>query len=577
MIAMETNDASVFVYMGEGGESVPENVVHVRVHPTVTSIPHHAFAEKSKLETVELCEGLQEIGRFAFNNCKALKNIIIPPSVTAIHMMAFMYCIALTNVELNEGLQEIGDYCFYQCLSLEKFDIPTTVKIIGNNALGKTNMQFLHIPDGIENIGDGALNNCSFTNFRIPPLIAKVSKGMFGNCGSMFSLETSKEKDIRIEGFAFRACHTLRNVAFLPNTEIEVGTFHNCTDLRHVFTTEEAIANSLRHRFDNLLVHEICYYQTHYSRQSILEKIDHATTKLKTSTFQAFRRNKQQSSSKELDPTGREQDCLGMTPLHILACSSVHHLEIYQLIIMRYPVNLIIEDEWGAIPLLYAIWGNAPREIIYYLIERHQSLYPQYRFNWDEMVATLGRANAPLATIQNLLNVQQHCFPGQVLDWDQIIRWLAAPVERLNGSKPHPSPGTFCALTKISIANRVSAIGVKQWRVYITKFCDWTIFLASETSIFNRNRWLEEVKSKVTHYEAEYQKIKEATAMLELVLWKAKLHDESSPSQANRIDELEFRVQCRISCGAQHVIESVLPYLTSLHPNEKKLADKVIS
>jgi hypothetical protein len=128
------------------------------------------------------------------------------------------------------------------------------------------------------------------------------------------------------------------------------------------------------------------------------------------------------------------------------------------------------------------------------------------------------------------------------LDWDQIIRWLAAPVERLNGSKPHPSPGTFCALTKISIANRVSAIGVKQWRVYITKFCDWTIFLAGETSIFNRNRWLEKVKAKVSHYEAEYQKIKEATAMLELVLWKAKLHDESSPSQANRIDELEFSV-----------------------------------
>jgi hypothetical protein len=29
-------------------------------------------------------------------------------------------------------------------------------------------------------------------------------------------------------------------------------------------------------------------------------------------------------------------------------------------IIDNYPTNLIIEDRWGATPLLYAIWGDAP-------------------------------------------------------------------------------------------------------------------------------------------------------------------------------------------------------------------------
>ena len=45
-----------------------------------------------------------------------------------------------------------------------------------------------------------------------------------------------------------------------------------------------------------------------------------------------------------LDPTGNEQDCLGMTPLHILACSSIHNLELYRLIVENYPANLITED-----------------------------------------------------------------------------------------------------------------------------------------------------------------------------------------------------------------------------------------
>ena len=57
----------------------------------------------------------------------------------------------------------------------------------------------------------------------------------------------------------------------------------------------------------------------------------------------------------ELDPTGLQQDCLGMTPLHILACSTVQCLEQYQLMIDKYPANLIVEDAWGAVPLLIAI------------------------------------------------------------------------------------------------------------------------------------------------------------------------------------------------------------------------------
>ena len=29
----------------------------------------------------------------------------------------------------------------------------------------------------------------------------------------------------------------------------------------------------------------------------------------------------------------------------------------------KYPENLIVEDAWGALPLLYAVWGDAPSEI----------------------------------------------------------------------------------------------------------------------------------------------------------------------------------------------------------------------
>jgi hypothetical protein len=73
----------------------------------------------------------------------------------------------------------------------------------------------------------------------------------------------------------------------------------------------------------------------------------------------------------KLDPTSNQQDCLGlgMTTLHILACSSVHDLELYRVIVEKYPANLITNDRWGALPLLYAFWGAAPAEIIEFLLE----------------------------------------------------------------------------------------------------------------------------------------------------------------------------------------------------------------
>jgi hypothetical protein len=59
----------VFVYTGEGGAVVPQDVVRVRVDPSVTSIPFSAFYCRKKLAEVELCEGVVEIGSASFRWC----------------------------------------------------------------------------------------------------------------------------------------------------------------------------------------------------------------------------------------------------------------------------------------------------------------------------------------------------------------------------------------------------------------------------------------------------------------------------------------------------------------------------
>jgi hypothetical protein len=74
---------------------------------------------------------------------------------------------------------------------------------------------------------------------------------------------------------------------------------------------------------------------------------------------------------------------------------------------------------------------------------------------------------------------------------------------------------------------------------------------------------------KLEYYESEYQRLKEATSLLELKLWKIKLADSSlvpdkmmtGGNKKFKIDQSHFRLHCRVSCGAYHVVENVWPYL----------------
>ena len=148
-MASNADDNDVFVYMGagEGGTAVPHDVVHIRVDPSVTSIPAYAFRERKKLAKVELCEGIMEIGAWSFAHCEH----------------------SITKINIPNSLKRINDYAFR--LSLR---IPI----------------LLH--DGIESIGEGSFGGCIFTNFRIPPLITVIPHSMLSNCRAMFSLELSE-------------------------------------------------------------------------------------------------------------------------------------------------------------------------------------------------------------------------------------------------------------------------------------------------------------------------------------------------------------------------------------------------
>ena len=108
-------DTAVFVYTGrQGGNKVPQDVVRVRVNPSVPSIPAEAFEERKKLTEVELCEGLMEIGHYAFSLCgQSITKIIIPASLRRINNDTFDSSLRCP-IRLHDGIESIGVNAFYK-------------------------------------------------------------------------------------------------------------------------------------------------------------------------------------------------------------------------------------------------------------------------------------------------------------------------------------------------------------------------------------------------------------------------------------------------------------------------------
>ena len=498
----------------------------ITIPSTATRIGESAFYSCQGLEEIELNEGLLEIGERAFHDCTILKRITIPSTISLIDKDVFGGCDLLESVHLPEGVVEIRDEAFYGCDKLKDLTMPSTLKKIGSSAFYYSFADYFRLPDGIESIGQSAFEASHFVKFRMPPLITTIPRKMLLDCESVFSIELP-ENVTQIEEDAFASCTTLRNIAISPWTE------------------EKAFldGNALKYRFSNLPIHKMIYYQS-YNNMTV-EQLNEATTLRKRVLGSKF------------NPTGNLQDRLGMTPLHILACSTVQNLELYKVLITKYPGNLTTKDKCGDIPLLYAVWGNAPNEIVQFLVESYQSLHPNYNFDWVEMMLTLVKADAPKEVIQNLFRIQQESFPDQDIDW-----WSTFIKEMPRVDIDNVLQRTFQAIVQCCISKRLNEIGLKLWRD--------DIYIHLETYSINRKRipWLNGMNSKLVQFETEYIKLKEATTLLDLASWKCKMctidGNKKRHNKKAKIESSDYRETCRISCGANIIIEHVLPYLVSM-------------
>jgi hypothetical protein len=339
---------------------------------------------------------------------------------------------------------------------------------------------------------------------------------------------------------AFMGSTLLRNVSISPASSLTPEIFEQS------FPTLSSMGISLdmiMHRFDELPLHKYCYdsYPTH-----VIQPVNN------TSSEQFYQ------DVARLPAHGLQQDCLGMTPLHILACSSnCQGIEVFQCMIEKYPNALRTKDVWGDVPLAYALYAEASIDVIYFLFKTHRQMWGNMPFDFANVIKELAARLASVEFLRNVIRAQRTHFSGLRVDWQSLLNLYFVDWQDID-------IGKYRVLVEASVSSRYICMSEDHRSIIDARVCEIRKEMDEdedendETSRIRFSHFFEEIRELVTNYaHLHHEYLLKATTILELALWKAVILRSRNDNQ-----ELT-RVECRADAGrcAEVVTKLVLTFL----------------
>lgn len=158
------------------------SLVRVIIPSSVTSIGKWAFIDCKKLKDVTLSNGLLEIDICAFQGCESLETIIIPNSVKSIGKKAFSNCINIKNITISDNTS-IGAATFLGCKALSNRNGYVIVRNILYDYLGKGVR--VNIPTTVTGVSDSAFEDWQDLTVSIPESVMHIDFGAFVCCDNL--------------------------------------------------------------------------------------------------------------------------------------------------------------------------------------------------------------------------------------------------------------------------------------------------------------------------------------------------------------------------------------------------------
>lgn len=216
-------------------------ITSVVIEDGVTSIGDNAFEDCSALKSVSGMKGVTSLGKWAFYKCTSLESFTIPSGVKSIPDCLFYDCSKLNSVTIHDQVASIGSSAFFGCSILKTLSIPDSVQTIGYYAFGGCDqLETINIPDGVTKIPAHAFSSCyALKKLDIPQSVTEIGSAAFDHCTSL-----GKDSDgtiaipanvTAIGSEAFRGCSALTSLA-LPQTVNSIGhtAFQGCSNLETI-------------------------------------------------------------------------------------------------------------------------------------------------------------------------------------------------------------------------------------------------------------------------------------------------------------------------------------------------------
>ena len=182
------------------------------------------YISGKSIKELNIPPGIESIGKIYVYD-KSLTRITIPTSVSKIYDYCFCKNYYVKSIELSNGIQELGKNIFSDCHDLQEINIPTTVTSIGNECFDNCRclLQKIDIPTSVKEIGDKVFSNCwKLRQINIPTTVTKIGNECFDDCTSLEIIEIPLKENEYIIGNNIYRIENNEMYSYIKSIKIEM-------------------------------------------------------------------------------------------------------------------------------------------------------------------------------------------------------------------------------------------------------------------------------------------------------------------------------------------------------------------
>ncbi len=176
------------------------------------------YIGENTITRIEIPEGVEKIGAYAFANLTALTSVKLPSTLKVIEYGAFLGCTKLTSIEGLENVKLINKQAFLNCNLTGDISLDSACAISDYAFAGNKNLTSVKLPETLRSIGAYA----------------------FANDTKLTSITIAAEK-VKLGEFAFAYCEALDNVSINSNV-IPKCAFYGCKSLTDITLGKDVAA-----------------------------------------------------------------------------------------------------------------------------------------------------------------------------------------------------------------------------------------------------------------------------------------------------------------------------------------------